>query len=47
MPIKLRPCFNATNPVVPEPENGSITTPSIGHPAKTHGSIKSSGNVAK
>ena len=46
-PRKLRPCFKETNPVVPEPKNGSNTTPFIGLPANTHGSIKSSGNEAK
>src|SRR5690606_4281921 len=38
---------HATNPVVPEPKNGSSTIPPSGHPASIHGSIKSGGNVAK
>lgn len=45
--MKLRLCFIATIPVVPEPKNGSKTTLSIGQLAKTQGSIKSVGKVAK
>src|SRR5208282_2190000 len=47
MPIHLRLCLFATSPTVPAPKKGSSIVPSIGHPAKTHGSIRSFGKVAK
>ena len=46
-PIKPRPMRLATTPAVPLPANGSSTTPPSGQPAKIHGSISFSGNVAK
>jgi len=43
----LRLLRAATRPVVPAPPNGSSTVPPSGHPARTQGSIRSGGNVAK
>ena len=45
--MALRPFRSATKPVVPAPPKGSRTVPSLGHPARTHGVIKSGGNTAK
>src|SRR3990167_7181470 len=47
IPIKFLLFFLQTMPVVPAPAKQSTTTPSFGHPARIHGNIKSSGNVAK
>src|SRR5215831_14750404 len=47
IPIALRPSLRETTAVVPDPMNGSRTVPPSGQPALIHGSIRSSGNVAK
>ena len=47
MPRYWQLCSFATSRVVPEPENGSITSPPLGQPALMQGFISSGGNTAK